>query len=140
VGYGGLSQYATARAFKWTMWLTPVIEFVVRGEEHLRTRPAVFIGNHQTYVSSKKSLNGRALWSTRKEKHGPPNKKEADKSVSYNRELDVLMLGAVFPPYCSVTSKKSLRYVPILGWFSTSLSSRNALLYTPTTRHDAYIN
>ena len=44
------------------------------------TRPAVFIGNHQT-------------------------------------ELDVLMLGCIFPKYCSVTAKKSLKSVPFLGWF-----------------------
>ncbi|KAK8155712.1 putative 1-acylglycerol-3-phosphate acyltransferase [Phyllosticta citrichinensis] len=81
VGYGGLSQYFVARAFKWCMWLTTGVSFkVVEGEEYLKTRPAVFIGNHQT-------------------------------------ELDVLMLGCVFPPYCSVSAKKSLKYVPILGWF-----------------------
>jgi len=39
-----------ARAFKWTMWLTTGVEFVLQDEEHLATRPAVFIGNHQTYV------------------------------------------------------------------------------------------
>lgn len=44
------------------------------------TRPAVFIGNHQT-------------------------------------ELDVLMLGYIFPKYCSVTAKKSLKSIPFLGWF-----------------------
>lgn len=44
------------------------------------TRPAVFIGNHQT-------------------------------------ELDVLMLGCIFPKYCSVTAKKSLKSTPFLGWF-----------------------
>ncbi|KAF2229554.1 1-acylglycerol-3-phosphate O [Viridothelium virens] len=79
-GYGGLSQWTTARAFKWTMRLFTGVEFVIQGEEHLKTRPAVFIGNHQT-------------------------------------ELDVLMLGAIFPPYCSVTAKKSLKWVPFLGWF-----------------------
>jgi len=44
------------------------------------TRPAVFIGNHQT-------------------------------------ELDVLMLGCIFPKYCSITAKSSLRNMPFLGWF-----------------------
>jgi len=44
------------------------------------TRPAIFIGNHQT-------------------------------------ELDVLVLGYIFPKYCSVTAKSSLRNVPFLGWF-----------------------
>ncbi|KAJ5103063.1 hypothetical protein N7532_003592 [Penicillium argentinense] len=81
VGYGRVSQWATARSFKWVMRLTTGVRFdIVEGEEHLTTRPAVFIGNHQT-------------------------------------ELDVLMLGAIFPPYCSVTAKKSLRNIPFLGWF-----------------------
>nr|KMM65694.1 AtaAp [Coccidioides posadasii RMSCC 3488] len=80
-GYGQVSQWAVARSFKWVMWLTTGTYFdIVEGKQHLSTRPAVFIGNHQT-------------------------------------ELDVLMLGAVFPPYCSVTAKKSLRNVPLLGWF-----------------------
>ncbi|GAA3290215.1 hypothetical protein GCM10020218_060420 [Dactylosporangium vinaceum] len=81
VGYGRVSQWATARSFKWVMRFTTGVRFdIVEGQEHLSTRPAVIIGNHQS-------------------------------------ELDVLMLGAIFPPYCSVTAKKSLRYVPFLGWF-----------------------
>ncbi|KAL4879035.1 hypothetical protein BJY04DRAFT_105112 [Aspergillus karnatakaensis] len=83
VGYGRISQWATARSFKWVMRITTGVWFdIVEGQEHLTTRPAVIIGNHQS-------------------------------------ELDVLMLGAVFPPYCSVTAKKSLKYVPFLGWFMT---------------------
>lgn len=61
VGYGGLSQWTVARAFKWTMWLTTGVTFRVTesskqeggrrgGEEALATRPAVFVGNHQTCV------------------------------------------------------------------------------------------
>lgn len=50
VGYGGLSQYTVARAFKWTMWATTGVTFVVQDEHYLQPRPAVFIGNHQTYV------------------------------------------------------------------------------------------
>ncbi|KKK25989.1 putative 1-acylglycerol-3-phosphate acyltransferase (AtaAp) [Aspergillus ochraceoroseus] len=81
VGYGRVSQWATARSFKWVMRYTTGVRFdIIQGEEHLATRPAVFIGNHQS-------------------------------------ELDVLMLGCIFPPYCSVTAKKSLRHVPFLGWF-----------------------
>ena len=80
-GYGRVSQWATARSFKWVMWLATGVHFdIVEGEKYLSTRPAVFIGNHQT-------------------------------------ELDVLMLGAIFPPYCSVTAKKSLKSWPFLGWF-----------------------
>lgn len=75
------AQWATARAFKYLMWYTTGVTFiVVEGAEHLETRPAVFVGNHQT-------------------------------------ELDVLFLGCIFPQNCSVTSKKSLQYVPFLGWF-----------------------
>ncbi|KZF21691.1 putative 1-acylglycerol-3-phosphate acyltransferase [Xylona heveae TC161] len=80
VGYGRVSQWATARSFKWVMRYTTGVEFVVDRKENLQTRPAVFIGNHQT-------------------------------------ELDVLMLGEIFPPYCSVTAKKSLKAIPFLGWF-----------------------
>lgn len=36
---------------------------------------------------------------------------------NHQTELDVLLLGAVFPRYCSVTAKKSLARVPFLGWF-----------------------
>lgn len=79
-GYGGLSQWAVGRCFKYTMLYTLGIEFVIQGEEHLRARPAVYVGNHQT-------------------------------------ELDVLMLGWVFPKYCSVSAKKSVKYIPFLGWF-----------------------
>ncbi|KAJ5815589.1 hypothetical protein N7474_007366 [Penicillium riverlandense] len=83
VGYGRVSQWATARSFKFVMRYTTGVKFeIVEGQEHLSTRPAVFLGNHQS-------------------------------------ELDVLMLGYIFPPYCSVTAKKSLKNIPFLGWFMT---------------------
>lgn len=88
VGYGGLGQWTTARAFKWTMLLFTGVWFEIedpegclQGEEWEKLRPAVLLGNHQT-------------------------------------ELDVLFLGHLFPKYTSVTAKKSLIYVPVLGWFS----------------------
>jgi len=95
IGYGGLGQWTTARAFKWTMLLFTGVWFeiedpegLLQGETWEKLRPAVLLGNHQT-------------------------------------ELDVLFLGHLFPQYCSVTAKKSLMYVPILGWFSKfSLSLR----------------
>lgn len=39
---------------------------------------------------------------------------------NHQTELDVLFLAHVFPKYCSVTAKKSLKYWPFLGWFSKS--------------------
>lgn len=36
---------------------------------------------------------------------------------NHQTELDVLMLGCMFPKYCSVTAKASLKKVPFLGWF-----------------------
>ena len=38
--------------------------------------------------------------------------------LTFRRELDILMLATVFPPYCSVTAKSSLKLLPFLGWFS----------------------
>ena len=38
---------------------------------------------------------------------------------NHQTELDILMLGSLFPQNCSVTAKKSLRNVPFLGWFMT---------------------
>lgn len=82
MGYQGVSQWAVGRAFKFLMRHTTGVEFEIEDPKGVlgATRPAVFIGNHQT-------------------------------------ELDVLMLGSMFPKYCSVTAKSSLRKVPILGWF-----------------------
>ncbi|KAK9325778.1 hypothetical protein V1517DRAFT_313441 [Lipomyces orientalis] len=37
--------------------------------------------------------------------------------ANHQTELDVLLLGRIFPKYCSVTAKSSLKYVPFLGWF-----------------------
>lgn len=47
-GYGGLSQWTVARCFKLVMHFAVGVEFVIQDEEYLQTRPAVFIGNHQT--------------------------------------------------------------------------------------------
>ena len=82
LGYGRISQWATARCFKFVMWYAVGITFTIDDPNDWlnTTRPAVFISNHQT-------------------------------------ELDVLMLGCVFPKYCSITAKKSLKSTPFLGWF-----------------------
>lgn len=36
---------------------------------------------------------------------------------NHQTELDILMLGTLFPIGCSVTAKKSLARTPVLGWF-----------------------
>lgn len=36
---------------------------------------------------------------------------------NHQTELDILLLGTVFRPFCSVTAKKSLKHMPFLGWF-----------------------
>jgi lysophosphatidate acyltransferase len=50
VGYPGLSQWTTARCFKWTMWFFTGVWFEIleEGSEGLKTRPAVIVANHQT--------------------------------------------------------------------------------------------
>ncbi|ROT36010.1 1-acyl-sn-glycerol-3-phosphate acyltransferase beta [Sodiomyces alkalinus F11] len=82
VGEPGISQWAVGRSFKHAMLLTAGVTFEMDDPKNIldTTRPAVFVGNHQT-------------------------------------ELDVLMLGCLFPKYCSVTAKASLRNIPFLGWF-----------------------
>ncbi|KAK0629869.1 hypothetical protein B0T17DRAFT_201883 [Bombardia bombarda] len=81
-GYGHSAQWATGRSFKYLMAFFTGIEFVLEDPHHVldTSRPAVFVGNHQT-------------------------------------ELDVLMLGSIFPTHCSMTAKSSLRRTPFLGWF-----------------------
>ncbi|KAL1838839.1 hypothetical protein VTJ49DRAFT_2162 [Mycothermus thermophilus] len=73
---------------------------------------------------------------------------------NHQTELDVLMLGCMFPKYCSVTAKASLRRVPFLGWFmalsgtvflnrSNSQDARQALAGAVeemrSRRHSVYI-
>ncbi|ANB14153.1 1-acylglycerol-3-phosphate O-acyltransferase SLC1 [Sugiyamaella lignohabitans] len=81
-GKQGLSQWTTARVFYTLARYILGIKVVISNPEALKTRPAVFVSNHQS-------------------------------------ELDILILGATFPQYCSVTAKKALKYYPFLGWFMT---------------------
>lgn len=39
---------------------------------------------------------------------------------NHQSELDIYMLGAIFPPKCVVTAKKQLKYFPFLGWFMSA--------------------
>ncbi|KAI9734285.1 MAG: 1-acylglycerol-3-phosphate O-acyltransferase [Cirrosporium novae-zelandiae] len=48
LGLGRLSQWTTARCFKWICRFTIGVRFEPEGEEYLETRPAVYIANHQT--------------------------------------------------------------------------------------------
>ncbi|KAF7552828.1 hypothetical protein G7046_g7278 [Stylonectria norvegica] len=82
IGKQHSAQYATGRCFYYAMRYTAGVSFEIDDPTDIlgTTRPAVFIGNHQT-------------------------------------ELDVLMLGTMFPTHCSVTAKASLKKTPFLGWF-----------------------
>lgn len=82
VGKQGMGQWATGRMFHYIMLAVTGIVFEVDDPKDIlgTTRPAIFIGNHQT-------------------------------------ELDVLMLGTMFPKWCSITAKSSLKRIPFLGWF-----------------------
>jgi lysophosphatidate acyltransferase len=50
VGFAGMGQWAAGRCFKWAMWFSTGVWFEIldEGKERLKTRPAVFVGNHQT--------------------------------------------------------------------------------------------
>ncbi|KAF1943700.1 1-acylglycerol-3-phosphate O [Clathrospora elynae] len=90
VGYGGLIQWTAGRAFKWCMWVATGVTFRVEGSMR-----------REGGVSGEEA--GRV--------------RPAVFVGNHQTELDVLMLGCIFPQYCSVTAKKSLKWVPILGWF-----------------------
>jgi lysophosphatidate acyltransferase len=53
---------------------------------------------------------------------------------NHQTELDVLAIGHIFPRYCSVTAKKSLVYVPLLGWFSKLFPTPGRIPSKPRTR------
>ena len=36
---------------------------------------------------------------------------------NHQSALDILVIGKALPPGCTVTAKKSLKYIPILGWY-----------------------
>lgn len=84
LGKQQIAQWFVGRSFLYAMRYTTGVEFVIDDPKNIlgTTRPAVFVGNHQT-------------------------------------ELDVLMLGTMFPKYCSITAKASLKKTPFLGWFMT---------------------
>jgi lysophosphatidate acyltransferase len=52
-------------------------------------------------------------------KHHLDNIRPAVFVGNHQTELDVLMLGSMFPRHCSITAKKSLKSWPVLGWFMT---------------------
>jgi lysophosphatidate acyltransferase len=93
VGYGGCSQWTTGRAFKWSMWLFTGVSFNVTGS-----------------MKREGGLTGEDALTER----------PAVFVGNHQSELDVLMLGTMFPQWCSVTAKSSLKWTPFLGWFSTS--------------------
>ncbi|KAK3391740.1 hypothetical protein B0T20DRAFT_64002 [Sordaria brevicollis] len=99
LGHGQSAQWAVGRSFKYVMALTTGVRFKIEDPKNIlgKTRPAVFIGNHQT-------------------------------------ELDVLMLGCMFPKYCSVTAKSSLKKTPFLGWF---MSLSGSIFIDRASRTDA---
>lgn len=39
---------------------------------------------------------------------------------NHQSELDIYMLGRIFPKKCVVTAKKQLKYIPFLGWFMSA--------------------
>jgi lysophosphatidate acyltransferase len=94
VGYGGLSQWTVARTFKWTMWLVTGVTFRVTGSM-----------KREGGLTGEDALNMRPVVFV----------------GNHQTEMDVLMLGCMFPKYTSVTAKSSLKWTPFLGWFSKSI-------------------
>lgn len=83
------------------------MKFTVEGEEHLNTKPAVVIGNHQTMLDilcpSPRS----------------PTLSHIGVADPVGRFFGDLDLGKVFPKGCSIMAKKELQWTPLLGQFMT---------------------
>lgn len=54
---------------------------------------------------------------------GPLNVRPAVFVSNHQSELDIYMLGRMFPKWTSVTGKKALKYYPFLGWFMSASGS-----------------
>ncbi|EPY52353.1 1-acylglycerol-3-phosphate O-acyltransferase [Schizosaccharomyces cryophilus OY26] len=54
--------------------------------------------------------------------------------TNHQSELDILVIGSTFQPNFSVISKKSLKYIPLLGWF---MLLSNAVFVDRAKRADA---
>lgn len=94
----GLAQYTTGRLFYYLAY--PVLRIGFR-----------FVGSDNNY---ERLLSSAAWWSG-----SPQFLRPCVVLSNHQSALDVYMLGKLFPPYCSVTSKASLQWVPFLGWFMT---------------------
>ncbi|KAF2453905.1 hypothetical protein BDY21DRAFT_366627 [Lineolata rhizophorae] len=125
LGYGGLGQWTTARAYKWTMRWVAGVEFVVEDEgkraweerEDRRRRGRSGEGEEKVGGRLDGAAEGEEVVYGRR---GYLGTRPAVFVGNHQTELDVLLLACIFPPYCSVTSKKSLKYWPFLGWFMTA--------------------
>jgi lysophosphatidate acyltransferase len=91
VRHGGMSQWTTGRSFKWAMWWATGVRFNITGS-----------------MKREGGVSGEDAW----------NMRPVVFVGNHQTEMDVLMLGTMFPKWCSVTAKKSLKWTPFLGWFS----------------------
>lgn len=85
------------------------IALTLVGKRHLAqwTTARVFYYTFSSLLGIKiKLINGERL-----------NELPAILISNHQSVLDILILGRVFPKGCVVTSKKSLKYTPFLGWF-----------------------
>lgn len=108
----GLAQYSTGRVFYWL--IRPVLGIKIQ-----------FVGeNYDKYFKPK------SLWSLITNNLGSSSLPSSDGGEAtddflrpclivsnHQSALDVYLIGRIFPPFCSVVSKKSLQYVPFLGWY-----------------------
>lgn len=106
----GLAQWSTGKLFY--ALVKPVMGIDIK-----------FVGNdnYQKYFTPK------SLWSLIKNNAGSTATLESPDSDLFLRPcvlvsnhqsiLDVYIIGKIFPPFCSVTAKRSLQFVPFLGWY-----------------------
>lgn len=100
----GLTQYTTGRFFYYLARPILGIKFQFVGND-----------NYQKYLAPPPLLS--MLFSDTPSFEASSFQRPCVIVSNHQSSLDVYMLGRLFPPFCSITSKKSLKYVPFLGWF-----------------------
>ncbi|KAG5366150.1 putative 1-acyl-sn-glycerol-3-phosphate acyltransferase [Yarrowia sp. B02] len=105
IGKQGLAQWTVARAFYHSVRLLLGISIKLRSREVSGT--AALDPSKISVADSTKTIDDITKFLPR----------PCVLISNHQNEMDILVLGRIFPQYCSVTAKKALKWYPLLGQF-----------------------
>ncbi|CAG8685272.1 6420_t:CDS:2, partial [Acaulospora colombiana] len=94
-------DFWTARSFYFLAGRVLDIQFEIEGEEHLKTKPAILLGNHQIFAETRVQNLQADVFSL---------------SIYFNALMSFHSY-RIFPRATVISAKKELRWVPFLGLF-----------------------